>query len=492
MESEEGRAFAAELTHWRTVRGLSKRALAEGLHIDPSYVSHLEAGREQGSAALVRKADTFLDAGGALWRSWQTTGTHPPVPETAAESSPASGLVVLDDDASLELDGGVYHLRMRRLLRNDGTEPVTRYLARIAVDRYPSDPERSNELYRRDPLTWDELGLRASCGDEPMTWTVKHDRDAFKEVWLQFQNGGSRFPLYPGQQAEIVYSYRVSSSKWGPWFQRAVRLPTRRLSVRLSFPQDSEPSLWGTETSLTADVTPLRTPPQRTQTQGRTVFTWATTDPPLHARYRLEWRLKTGPDTKENPPVSSTLTASQAMTNAGIVQEGAPELACPARPFDLPAEAGEAERVVRELLASVERVRQLHTFGKGMGIAAPQIGIDRAAAVILPPDPDAQPVVLLNAVIEESSAEQDSQYEGCLSFFDVRGLVPRPLSIVVAHTDPDGTARLSRFSHGMARLVAHEVDHLHGILYRERMRPGELPIPVEEYRGTGKNWQYSR
>ncbi|ONK13179.1 hypothetical protein STBA_39420 [Streptomyces sp. MP131-18] len=87
---------------------------------------------------------------------------------------------------------------------------------RIAVDCYPGEPERSNALYRAHPLTWDELDLAAHCGTEPMTWTVKHDRDAFKEVWLEFANPRARFPLYPSQAAEITYSYSVSSEKWGP------------------------------------------------------------------------------------------------------------------------------------------------------------------------------------------------------------------------------------------------------------------------------------
>jgi hypothetical protein len=42
----------------------------------------------------------------------------------------------------------------------------------------------------------------------------------------------------------------------------------------------------------------------------------------------------------------------------------------------------------------------------------------------------------------------------------------------------------------MARLVAHEVDHLNGILYTSRMREGISPIPVAEYRGTGHAWSY--
>jgi peptide deformylase/transcriptional regulator with XRE-family HTH domain len=488
LESEERGTFAAELTHWRTVRGLSKRALAERLHVDPSYVSHLESGREHGSATLARRVDAELDAGGALWTAWQRSDASPPTFEPAEPSS-STGLLVLEDDAALDFDGSTFHLRMRRLLRNDGIEPITSYLVRIAVDRYPSEPERSNALYRRNPLTWDELRLEAQCGDEPMGWTVKHDRDAFKEVWLQFRNSTSRFPLYPGQEAEISYSYSVSADKWGPWFQRAVRLPTRRLSVELAFPTATEPAVWGTETSLSADFAPLRTPPQRTPRGDRTVFAWSTMDPPLHARFRLEWRLKADPDTKENAPVN-TLSASQAMANAGIVQEGAPVLVRPVRPFDLPAEADEAQRVVGELLEAIDRVRQLHTFGKGMGIAAPQLGVDRSAAVVVPPEPDAEPMVLLNATIEEASADLDEQFEGCLSFFDVRGRVPRPLSIVVAHSALDGSTRLSRFTQGMARLVGHEVDHLAGVLYRERMRAGVLPIPVQEYRGTGGQWKY--
>ncbi|MFE7777637.1 peptide deformylase [Streptomyces sp. NPDC057445] len=488
MEREERATFAAELTHWRSVRGLSKAALAQRLNIDPSYVSHLEAGREHGSSQLARRADTELDAGGALWRAWQRTDASP---QAAEQNDPPSGtgLLVLEDEAALRYDDGRFHLSMRRLLHNNGTEPVTRYLVRIAVDRYPSEPERSNALYRRNPLTWEELQLTAHCADEPMGWTVKHDRDAFKEVWLQFQNPTSRCPLYPGQEAEISYSYCVGAEKWGPWFQRAVRLPTRRLAVELSFPRDSEPSVWGTETSMSADFAPLRTPPQRTERGEHSVFSWATLDPPLHARFRLEWRLKNAADEKANNPVS-TLSASQAMANAGIVQDGDPVLTRAARPFDLPTEAEEAQEVITSLMDAVGRVRQLHTFGKGMGIAAPQIGIDRAAAVVFPPDAATEPIVLLNAHVAEASEDEDEQYEGCLSFFDVRGLVPRPLSIVVAHSSLDGSTHLSRFTHGLSRLVHHEVDHLGGVLYRERMRSGVQPIPVEEYRGTGQRWTY--
>ncbi|MPZ00455.1 MAG: peptide deformylase [Actinophytocola sp.] len=176
------------------------------------------------------------------------------------------------------------------------------------------------------------------------------------------------------------------------------------------------------------------------------------------------------------------------MRSLGIVQEGDPILRRVARPFELPAESEDARRVVAELNSAAERIAQVHTFGKGMGIAAPQIGIDRAAAIVRTPDGEA--ITLLNPQIIESGGAIDEQYEGCLSFFDVRGQVPRPHVIHVEHADINGQKRITVFERGVARLVAHEVDHLHGRLYTDHMRPWVEPIPVEQYRGTGTGWTY--
>ncbi|WP_196812223.1 hypothetical protein [Nocardia sp. CNY236] len=175
---------------------------------------------------------------------------------------------------------------------NTGADPITRYLARISVDRYPGEPEQSRAHYRENPLTWDELGLTATCKGETMAWEVKHDHDAFKELWLLFDNDHGRFPLCPGKSVWIEYSYTVGEDKWGRWFQRAVRLPTARLEVQLSFPAGLDPVVWGIETLPTADARPIGTPPARHHTAGTTMFTWNTVNPPLHTRYRMEWRFR--------------------------------------------------------------------------------------------------------------------------------------------------------------------------------------------------------
>lgn len=52
------------------------------------------------------------------------------------------------------------------------------------------------------------------------------------------------------------------------------------------------PAVWGTETSMTAEAAPLRTAPAGRTHDGRSIFDWSTDDPPLHARFRLEWRFR--------------------------------------------------------------------------------------------------------------------------------------------------------------------------------------------------------
>jgi peptide deformylase len=467
-------AFVTTLKHWRHVRGMSQASLADETTYTASYVSKVESRVARPSAEFADEADRALGAGGALLRA------HALVPSTGRrQHQPAAtsgALVVLHDEATLTYDGTSYHPTQRRLLRNDGTEPVTRYLVRISVDRYPGDPERSKLLYRERPLTWETLDLWARHNAGPMSLDVKDDWDAVKEVWLRFESpDGRRFPLYPGQEAWIEYGYTVSDEQWGHWYQRAVRHPTRHMAVRLEFPAALLPSVWGMETAPTADAQPLPTAIAQ-ETDGDTVtFSWSTDDPPLQARYRLEWSFAAPPQTTDALP-------SQTMAAIGVVQEGDPILAEVARPFDLPAEAEDCRRVIAELASAMERVRGAHAFSGGMGIAAPQIGISRAVALVR--TPEGEVLTLINPKVIGESEETVEAYEGCLSFFDVRGKAVRPAGLHVEQQDVDGTVRLVSYDGAVAGLVGHEVDHLYGRLYRERMRPGVEPIPVAEYRSS--------
>jgi transcriptional regulator with XRE-family HTH domain len=295
--------FVAVFSRWRTDRGLTKKHLAAQMGFDPSYLSHIERGRHRPTADFARRAELVLRTGGAIWQAYvEYEGTRAADPGGRRELVPehwqpagTGGPMVEDELASLSYQGTRYRCVVRRTLYNAGAEPITRWLARIAVDRYPQDPERSNAYHRSHPLALTDLQLYAVHGadrQEPMWWRPKHDRDALKEIWLLFENGTGRFPLYPGQRTTIEYGYTVHEELWGNWFQRAVRLPTGRIAVRLDLPTPLDPQVWGVETSLAAGEAPLRTPVVRRPGGERAVFEWQTEAPPVHARYTLYWRFR--------------------------------------------------------------------------------------------------------------------------------------------------------------------------------------------------------
>jgi peptide deformylase len=170
------------------------------------------------------------------------------------------------------------------------------------------------------------------------------------------------------------------------------------------------------------------------------------------------------------------------MRELAIVQAGDPILTRRDLPrFRLPEQAAEARSLVERLSRKADEIQRHYPFDDGMGLAAPQLGVARRAAVGRPAGSDQ--IVLLNPVVVAAGAPGPAPvFEGCLSFFEVRGRVARPKWILVEHTTLDGAVVRTRFEDDAARLLTHEIDHLDGVLYPERMADGEKPIPVYEYR----------
>ena len=113
----------------------------------------------------------------------------------------------------------------------------------------------------------------------------------------------------------------------------------------------------------------------------------------------------------------------------------------------------------------------------GAGLAAPQIGVSARVVIFELADnpryPHIAPVphtVLVNPLLTPIGAEQDEGWEGCLSVPRMRGLVPRYRRLRYRGFDPHGTP-IDRTVEGFhARVVQHEVDHLDGILFPQRVR----------------------
>lgn len=101
----------------------------------------------------------------------------------------------------------------------------------------------------------------------------------------------------------------------------------------------------------------------------------------------------------------------------------------------------------------------------GVGLAAPQIGIAKKIVVI--DDRDGNKLALINPVITESRGEQISE-EGCLSLPGFAGRVKRPEFVKVEALNVDGEEILLEAEGFLAIVLSHEIDHLDGILYKDK------------------------
>jgi len=117
----------------------------------------------------------------------------------------------------------------------------------------------------------------------------------------------------------------------------------------------------------------------------------------------------------------------------------------------------------------------MHDAG-GVGLAAPQIGVDLQLVVFgfehserYPDAPEVPQTILLNPVITPLSHDMEDGWEGCLSVPGLRGVVSRYSLIRYEGVDPRGE-RIERTAEGFhARVVQHECDHLIGRLYPSRI-----------------------
>lgn len=117
----------------------------------------------------------------------------------------------------------------------------------------------------------------------------------------------------------------------------------------------------------------------------------------------------------------------------------------------------------------------------GVGLAAPQVGILRRLVVIDVMDDN--PLVLINPEIVESDGEQTGP-EGCLSLPGLQGEVTRPDHVICKALDRDMNEITVEGTELLARAICHELDHLDGILYKDKAN-GSLykvePADEEEY-----------
>lgn len=136
--------------------------------------------------------------------------------------------------------------------------------------------------------------------------------------------------------------------------------------------------------------------------------------------------------------------------------------------------ANEVEELDDSVASLVERMTALMQEARGVGLAAPQVGVLRRVLVYQISDED--PVVaLVNPKLVSTSEERESAEEGCLSLGAATVVVPveRAISLTVEGTSPAGEPLTVEAEGLEARVIQHELDHLDGVLIVDRTVPDE-------------------
>jgi peptide deformylase len=167
--------------------------------------------------------------------------------------------------------------------------------------------------------------------------------------------------------------------------------------------------------------------------------------------------------------------------DTAIAQIGSPLLRSQAQLVEQISNYNTIELIDRLIYTVIDR--------QGVGIAAPQISQPYRIFIIAshpndryPHAPTMEPTAMINPRILSHGEEIVKDWEGCLSVPDTRGLVPRYQQIEVEYTTRTGEVQQASLSGFIARIFQHELDHLDGIIFTDRISDPQDLYTEDEYR----------
>ena len=172
-----------------------------------------------------------------------------------------------------------------------------------------------------------------------------------------------------------------------------------------------------------------------------------------------------------------------------IVRDGDPVLRKVAKPLSFPLSDDDkkfAEEMMEYLVNSQDpKIAEKHQLRAGVGLAAPQVGRSIQMAALLVPNNEGEIIfkeVFVNPKIISESVRQAciAEGEGCLSVDqDIEGYVPRPDKLKIHYYTVDGEEKTIRLKDYPAIVASHEIDHLNGHLFYDRINK-ENPFNLAE------------
>jgi len=135
--------------------------------------------------------------------------------------------------------------------------------------------------------------------------------------------------------------------------------------------------------------------------------------------------------------------------------------------------ASDIVSVDEEISALITNMFDIMKEERGIGLAAPQIGVSKRVIVVSIEEKGFGGLALINPVIEYLSEKTDVMEEGCLSIPGVNADVVRPVDAVVRGMTKSGRMIEIEAHDLLARVLQHETDHLNGVLFIDRLAPNE-------------------
>lgn len=134
-------------------------------------------------------------------------------------------------------------------------------------------------------------------------------------------------------------------------------------------------------------------------------------------------------------------------------------------------EAASIETVDDEVRALARDMFDTMYEAEGVGLAANQVGVMRRLIVVDPHEEGVAPLALVNPRVVATGDDTDRAEEGCLSIPGLRDIVERKSSVVVEALDLQGEPVRIQADGLLARVLLHEIDHLDGVLFLDRVSP---------------------
>ncbi|MFP4631617.1 MAG: peptide deformylase [Candidatus Acetothermia bacterium] len=141
--------------------------------------------------------------------------------------------------------------------------------------------------------------------------------------------------------------------------------------------------------------------------------------------------------------------------------------------------AAPIDEITDEIRDLADKMTETMFREEGVGLAAPQVGVSKQLIVV---DLEEEFYILANPEIVERSEEEETSEEGCLSVPGPEAPVTRAKEVVVSGRNLDGEELEFSAKGVAARVFQHEVDHINGILFIDRLSEAERSLTLREYR----------